>query len=309
MVSRLASWSGKLVSSVQSLSCVPLLWTHGLQHTRLLCPSPTPGACSNSCPLSRWCNPTVSSSVVLFCFQSFPAWGSFQMSQLFTSGGQSIAVSASASVLPMNIQWLISFRIDWLDLLTVQGTLKESSPTPQFKSIHSLAAGGRPQFLPSFSPCGPLPRTAWVSSCTVAGFPSQRNWGEKLQGFQTSLRIYAPPFSSQSIPPTDQLWLTRLLDQVRVTGGILEVGYHVLYVGVPCFYNVIYPGALSSSLQRKLPDYKAITIITVYPMTGCTIALLIDMYCYIDLVCSLLLWEITHQWTTWHLCLFLSVQV
>ena len=136
MVSRLASWSGKLVSSVQSLSCVPLLWTHGLQHTRLLCPSPTPGACSNSCPLSRWCNPTVSSSVVLFCFQSFPAWGSFQMSQLFTSGGQSIGVSASASVLPMNIQWLISFRIDWFDPLAVRDS-QESSPTPQFKSINS----------------------------------------------------------------------------------------------------------------------------------------------------------------------------
>ena len=72
------------------------------------------------------------------CLQSFPASGSFPMSQFFTSGGQSIGVSALASVLPMNIQGLISFRIDWLDLLAVQGT-QESSPTPQFKSISSPA--------------------------------------------------------------------------------------------------------------------------------------------------------------------------
>ena len=78
---------------------------HGLQHTRPLCPSPTPGACSNSCPSNRWCHPTLSSSVIPFssCLQSFPASGSFPMSQLFASGGQSIGASASASVLPMNI--------------------------------------------------------------------------------------------------------------------------------------------------------------------------------------------------------------
>ena len=103
------------------------LWPHGLQHTTPLCPSPTPGVYSNSCPLSQWCHPTISSSVVPFssCLQSFPASESFQMSQLFTSGGQSIGVSASASVLLMNIQdWFplgSNFR---LDLLAVQGTLK-----------------------------------------------------------------------------------------------------------------------------------------------------------------------------------------
>ena len=87
------------------------LWPHGLQHTRLACPSPTPGDYSNSCPLSQWCHPTIPSSVVpfSFCPQSFPASGSFQMSQFFTSGGQSIGVSASASVLPVNIQ-------DWFPL-------------------------------------------------------------------------------------------------------------------------------------------------------------------------------------------------
>ena len=79
---------------------------HGLQHARLPCPSPTPRAYSNSCPLSRWCHPTISSSVVPFssCLQSFPASGSFPMSQFFASGGQRIGVSASASVLQMNIQ-------------------------------------------------------------------------------------------------------------------------------------------------------------------------------------------------------------
>ena len=82
------------------------LWPHGLQHSRLPCPSPTPGVYSNSCPLSRWCHPAISSSVVPFfsCLQSFPASGAFQMSELFISGGQSTVVSASTSVLPMNIQ-------------------------------------------------------------------------------------------------------------------------------------------------------------------------------------------------------------
>ena len=82
------------------------LWPHGLQHVRLPCPSPTLGACSDSCPLSCWCPPTISSSVIPFssCLQSFPASGSFLISQFFASGGQSIGVSASASVLPVNIQ-------------------------------------------------------------------------------------------------------------------------------------------------------------------------------------------------------------
>ena len=84
---------------------------HGLQHSRLPCPSQTPRACSSSCQLSQWCHPTSSFSVVAFssCLQSFPASGSFPMSQFFASGSKSIGVSASASVLPMNIQ-------DWLPL-------------------------------------------------------------------------------------------------------------------------------------------------------------------------------------------------
>ena len=108
--------------SVKSDSVGP----RGPQHARPPCPSPTPGAYSNSCPLSQWCHPTILSSDVPFSspLQSFPASGSFQMSQLFASGGGSIEVSASTSVLPNEYSGLISFRMDWLDLLAVQGTLK-----------------------------------------------------------------------------------------------------------------------------------------------------------------------------------------
>ena len=95
------------------------LQPHGLQHASLPCPSPTLEACLNSCPLSQWCHPTISSSVIPFsCLQPFPASGSFLMSQFFTSGGQSIGVSASASVLPMNTQdW---FPLGWTGLISLQ---------------------------------------------------------------------------------------------------------------------------------------------------------------------------------------------
>jgi len=95
------------------------LGPHGLQYARLPCPSPTPEAYSNSCPLSWWCHPTISSSVVPFSshLRSFPVSGSFQMSQFFASGGQGIGVSASASVLPMNIQdWLPLGWTGWISL-------------------------------------------------------------------------------------------------------------------------------------------------------------------------------------------------
>ena len=96
------------------------LWPHGLQHARLPCPSPSPRACSNSCLLSQWCHLTIWPSVVPFfsCLLSFPASGSFPMSLLFISGGQSIG--ASVSVLLNEYSGLISFRIDWFDLLAVQ---------------------------------------------------------------------------------------------------------------------------------------------------------------------------------------------
>ena len=119
------SWSQNflLLCSVQfSHSVVPdSLQPHGLQHSRPPCLSPTPGVYSHSSPLSWWCHPTISSSVVPFSshLQSFPASGSFQMSQLFPSGGQSIWVSASISVLPMNIQdWSPLGWIGWISLLS-----------------------------------------------------------------------------------------------------------------------------------------------------------------------------------------------
>ena len=120
--------SGQFSRSVVSDS----LWPHGLQHAKLPCPSPTPGACSNSCPPSRWCHSTISSSVIPFssCLQSFPVSGSFLTSQFFPSGGQSIGVSAS--VLPMNIQGC--FPLWLIGLISLQ-----SSPTSQFKSINSSA--------------------------------------------------------------------------------------------------------------------------------------------------------------------------
>ena len=107
-------------SSVQSLSHVCSLWSHGLQHTRPPCPSPTPGVYSNSYSSSWWCHPTISSSVVPFSSfpQSFPASESFPMSLLFPSGGQSIGASASTSVLPMNTQdW---FPLGWTGWVSLQ---------------------------------------------------------------------------------------------------------------------------------------------------------------------------------------------
>ena len=112
--------TSRVFSSVQfSCSVVSSLQPHGLQHARPPCPSPTPGVYSNSCPLSRWRRPSISSSIFLFsCLQSFPASGSFPMSQFFASGGWSIGVSNSASVLPMNIQdW---FPLGWTGWISLQ---------------------------------------------------------------------------------------------------------------------------------------------------------------------------------------------
>ena len=101
----ISSWDVLIGGGVQSLSHVQLFVTHGLQDARLPCPPLSPIVCSNSCPLSWWHHPTILSSVVPFsCLQPFPASGFFPMSQLFTPSGQSIRTSASATVLPMNVQ-------------------------------------------------------------------------------------------------------------------------------------------------------------------------------------------------------------
>ena len=112
-----------VLAIVNQFSCSVVsdsLWPHGLQHTRPSCPSATPGVYSNSCPSSWWCHPTISSSVVPFssCLHSFPASWSFPMSQFFASGGQSVGVSASTSVPPMNIQhW---FPLGWTSWISLQ---------------------------------------------------------------------------------------------------------------------------------------------------------------------------------------------
>ena len=132
------SWTDSVQSSCSVVS--DSLRPHESQYARPPCPSPTPGVYSNPCPLSQWCHPTISSSVIHFssCPQSFPASGSFPMSQLFTSGGQSIGVSASTSVLPTNTQdWSPLRWTDWISLQSKDS--QESSPTPQFKSINSSA--------------------------------------------------------------------------------------------------------------------------------------------------------------------------
>ena len=111
-----------LSCSVMSDSSRP----HGLQHARLSCPSPSAEACSNSCPLSQWCHPTIWSPVIPFasCLQSFPASGSFLMSWLFVSSGQSLGASASPSVLPMNIQDWFPLGLTGLISLQSKGLIK-----------------------------------------------------------------------------------------------------------------------------------------------------------------------------------------
>ena len=124
---------------VQLLSHIWLFATPGLQHIRLPCLSLSPKVCSNSCPLSQWYNANISSSVtpVSSCLQSFPASGSFPMSQLFASGGQNIGASTSASIFPMNIQGWFPLGVTGL-ICCCPWDSQESLPAPQFKSINSL---------------------------------------------------------------------------------------------------------------------------------------------------------------------------
>ena len=120
------------------------LWPHGLQHARPPCPSPIPRVHPNQCPSSRWCHPAISSSVIPFssCPQSFPASGSFPVSQLFASGGQNIGFSFNISPSDEH-PGLISFRMDWLDLLAVQGTLKSLLQHHSSKASHPYMTTGK----------------------------------------------------------------------------------------------------------------------------------------------------------------------
>ena len=136
--SRLWKWSSVQFSSVAQLC--PTLQPHESQHTRPPCPAPTPGVYPNSCPSSQWCHPAISCSVVPFssCPQSLPASGSFPMSQLFPWGGQSIGVSASTSVLPMNTQdWSPSGWTGWISLLSKGLSRVFSNTTVQKHQFYS----------------------------------------------------------------------------------------------------------------------------------------------------------------------------
>ena len=137
VVPQLLEWSSQFSFSVMSDS----LPHHGLQHARFPCPSPTPGVCSNSYLLSRWCHQTISSSVVSFssCLHSFPASGYFPMSQFFTSDGQSTGVSASASVLPMNIQDWFPLRLTgWISLQSKRLSRVFSNATNQKRQFFGV---------------------------------------------------------------------------------------------------------------------------------------------------------------------------
>ena len=136
------------------------LWSHELLHTRLPCPSPSFRDCSNSCPLSQWCHPTISSFVKPFssCSQSFPASGFFPMSWLFASSGRSTGSSISSSILPMNIQGWFSLGLTGLSPCWPRDS-QESSPAPYFKSVNSLAL--------SF-PYGPILISQMTTGKTIA---------------------------------------------------------------------------------------------------------------------------------------------
>ena len=149
-------WS---LSSVQFSNSVvsDSLWPHASQHTRPPCPSSTPGVYSNSCPSSQWCHPTHAVMTFSSCLQTFPASGFFPVSQFFPSGGQSISFSFILSP-SSEYSGLISFRMDWFDLLAVQGTLK-SLLQHQFKSINTSVQSLSRVWL--FT-------TPWTTACQVS---------------------------------------------------------------------------------------------------------------------------------------------
>ena len=143
-------WSDGQISVQFSLSVMSnSLQPHELQHNRLPCPSPTPGAYSNPCPSSRWCHPAISLSSIPFssCLQSFPASGSFLMSQLFTWGGQSIGVSALASVLPINTQdWSPLGWTGWISLQSKGLSRVFSNTTVQKHQFFSAQLSSQSKF-------------------------------------------------------------------------------------------------------------------------------------------------------------------
>ena len=181
------------------------LWPHGLQHARLPCSSPSPGVCPSSCRLNWWCHPTISSPVApfSFCLQSFPASGSFPMNQLFTSGGQSIGASASASVLLNSIQSLFHLRLTGLISLLSKGLLRGFSWMQRSKSpsrIYNVRkARGKWRDSDPFSPSGWLKGlidTQPALSTCVGGDDDGGKCGVKLR------LSYKPVFKEVSPSPS-----------------------------------------------------------------------------------------------------------
>ena len=187
---------------------------YGLQYARLSCPSPTPGAYSNSCPLSWWCHPTISSSVIPFSsrLQSFPASESFPMSQFFVSGGKSIGVSASASVLPMNIQdWC---PLGWTGFISLQpkGLSRVFSNTTvqkhQFFGAQLSFGEGNGSPLQCYCLENPRDGGAWWAA--VYGVIQSRTWLKWLSS--SSSFLYGPTLRS-----IHDYWKNHSFDCILVT--------------------------------------------------------------------------------------------
>ena len=178
-------------------------WPHGLQHSRLPCPSLSPWVYSNSCILSHWCHPTISSSAVPFFsgLQSFPASGSFPMSHFFLSCGQSIGASASAYILPMSYSGLISFRIDWFYLLAVQGTLQSLLQHRSSKaSILQRSAFFMIQLSRPYITTGKTQYTQYMAKCSSKVCIYTDILKEKLE--RETFLVTMEEYMTQSIPST-----------------------------------------------------------------------------------------------------------
>ena len=210
------------------------LQPHRLQHARFPCPSPSPRVCSNSCPLSQWCHPTISSSVTRFssCPQSFPSWGSFPISHFFASGGQSIEASVSVSVLPMNIQ-------DWfpLGLTGLISLLKSLKSLLQHHSSYAVATAAAKSLqscptlcdlIDSSPPGSPIPgifqaRTLeWVAIF----FSSAWKWKVKVKSLSRVQLLATPWTVAHQAPPSMGFSRQEYWSGVSLPSPVLINGYN-----------------------------------------------------------------------------------
>ena len=209
-------------------------WLHGLQHARVLCLPLSPGVCSNSCPLTQWCYQTISSSVIpFFCLQSFAESGSFLMSQIFASGGQSIGASASPSVFPMNIQGWLPLGLTGLISLQSKGLSRVFSSTTIQK--HPIPFS---YFLSLNYYLSPLPPSTHinVNSANVSTFPVCSLWYSQhlAQSLECSRclisnllnglwgrHFYYPTWQVRKL----RLWGGKSLDQGHTVEKVSELGF------------------------------------------------------------------------------------